>query len=297
MAPDPRTLIDTALLGKLDALELVTTRVFRGRTKGERRSKNRGVSVEFADYRDYARGDDTRHLDWNIYGRLGRLFIKLYQEEEDLAFYVIIDCSESMNFGSPATKFEYARRLAAALGYVALASQDKVGATGFAQRAGTPFRPARGKGQLPRLLRYLAELKTDKGTSLRDACRDFVMQNRQPGIVVLISDFLDEAGYEDALKHFFMREYEVYCLHLLSPEERNPDMGGHLELIDAETGDRQEVTVTGALLEQYRRTLEAWCGDLRDWCTARGMTYLPLSTDTPLEKVLLSHLRLKGLLR
>lgn len=294
---DPRSLIDAKLLGKLDQLELLTHRVFRGRQKGERRSRKKGVSIEFADYRDYSRGDDTRHLDWNIYGRLERLFIKMYQEEEDLAFYVLLDTSESMNFGEPVTKFDYARRLAAALGYIALRNQDKLGGLAFASRGGAAFRPVRGKGQVPKFLNYLAQLEPKDRTSLKGACKDFVLQNKQSGIVVLISDFLDEAGYEDALKHFFARNYEVYCIHVLSREEREPKLGGHLELVDAETGEKQEVTINGALIEQYKQTVEAFCRSIRDWCSSRGMTYIATTPEEPIEQMLLNALRYRGMLR
>lgn len=292
-----KSLLDPALIARLDQLELATNRVFRGRQRGERRSKRKGVSIEFADYRDYSRGDDTRHLDWNIFGRLERLFIKLYQEEEDLAFYLILDTSKSMDFGTPMTKFDYARRLAAALGYIALGNQDKVGVTVFDERAQTGFRPARGKGQLPKFLSHLAGLEPGSGTALVQSCRDFILQNRQSGVVVLITDFLDPAGHEAALKHFLQRNYEVYCVHVLSPEERKPEMGGHLELIDSESGEKQEVTVSGALLDQYLRTLEAYCNGIKTWCTAHGMVYLPVTTDVALEKMILGFLRMKGLVR
>lgn len=297
MATDPTTLLDPALLARLDALELLTHRVFRGGKKGERRSRRKGSSVEFADYRDYVRGDDTRHIDWNLFARLERLFIKLFLEEEDLAFYLLLDTSRSMGFGKPLTKFAYAQRLAAALGYVALKNQDKVGVTAFSARARDIMRPARGKAMLPKFLNHLSTLEVDERTSLASAVRDFVARNTQSGIVVLISDFLDDRGYEDALKHFFVRNYEVYCIHVLSPEERNPELLGHLELIDAETGEPQEISVTEVLLKQYRQTLETFCGGLRDWTVARGMSYLAATTDQPVDAMLLNYLRGKGLLR
>jgi len=296
-ATDPRAILDPKLMAKLDQLEILTRKVFRGRQRGERKSRKKGVSVEFADYRDYVRGDDTRHLDWNIFGRLERLFVKLYQEEEDLAFYVIVDCSKSMDFGTPVTKFEYARQLGAALGYVALGNQDKIGVTPFSARATTPFRPVRGKGQLPKFLNYMSALEPQKETSLAASVRDFVLQNTQSGIVVLVSDFLDDRGFEDALKHFFYRNYDVYVIHVLSKEEKNPEMMGHLELVDSESGEKQEITVNGALLEQYHKTVETWCRSIRDWCSSHDMTYLPTTTDVPLETLLLSYLRSRGLLR
>ncbi|MEO8377495.1 MAG: DUF58 domain-containing protein [Candidatus Sumerlaeota bacterium] len=294
---DPRSLLDSALMARLDALEVLTHRVFRGRQRGERRSRKKGVSVEFADYRNYVRGDDTRFIDWNIFARLEKLFIKLFLEEEDLAFYIIVDTSKSMDFGSPVTKFEYARKLAAALGYVALRNQDKIGVTAFSARGDEIFRPARGKGQLPKLLSALSTLEIGDRTSLRDSLRDFVTRNTQPGIVVLISDFMDENGFEEALKFFFLRNYEVYCIQLLSPEERNPTEVGHLQLIDAETGEPQDVTITDQLLKQYQRTVETYCASVRDWTVGRGMSYLAATTDQPVESMLLSYLRTKGLLR
>jgi len=296
-AADLRQLLEPELIAKLDQLEVITRKVFRGRTKGERRSRKKGQSIEFADYREYVPGDDTRFLDWNVYGRLERLYIKLFLEEEDLAFYVIVDTSASMNFGEPVTKFDYARKLAAALGYVALRNQDKVGITEARERVNSRFRPVRGKGQLPKLMHYLNGLEAAEGTNLVQSCRDFVLQNTQPGIVIVISDFLDEHGYDEALKHFFMRNYDVYCIQVLSPEEKEPKNLGHLELIDAETGERQEITASDALMKQYRKTVEAFCGGLRDWCTARGMNYIATTTDVPVDTMLLSYLRQRGLLQ
>lgn len=297
MPTDPRNLIDPALMARLDALEVLTHRVFRGHQKGERRSRKKGQSVEFADYRDYVRGDDTRFIDWNIFARLERVFVKLFLEEEDLAFYIIVDVSKSMDFGKPVTKFEYAQKLAAALGYVALKNQDKVGVTAFSARARDVLRPARGKGQLPKLLNQVAAMEVAQQTSLTDGVRDFVLRNPQPGIVILITDFLDEQGFEDALKYFFLRNYEVYCIHVLSPEERDPKLAGHLELIDAETGEPQEISVTGMLLKQYQKTLETYCASIRDWTLSRGMSYIATTTDQPIDIMLLNYLRRRGLLR
>lgn len=295
--PALKNLLEPELIAKLDQLEVLTRKVFRGRTKGERKSRKKGQSIEFADYREYVPGDDTRFLDWNVYGRLERLYIKLFLEEEDLAFYVLIDSSESMNFGTPITKFEYARKLAAALTYVGLRNQDKVGISDLKEGVESRFRPVRGKAQINKALSYLEGLSSGSGTNLMESCKNFVHQNKQQGIVILISDFLDERGYEDALKHFFLRSYDVYCIQVLSKEEKDPQTLGHLEFIDAESGERQEVTVSDALLKEYKRNLEAFCGGLRDWCTSHGMVYLPATTDLPVDKLLLSYLRQLGLLR
>jgi uncharacterized protein (DUF58 family) len=296
-ATELKTLLEPELIAKLDQLEVLTRKVFRGRTKGERRSRKKGQSIEFADYREYVPGDDTRFLDWNVFGRLDRLYLKLFLEEEDLAFYVLVDTSESMNFGKPVTKFDFARKLAAALSYVALINQDKVGVVNMKERLESSFRPARGKAQLAKILTYLTTLQPGSGTNLLETCRDFAIQHRQPGVAIVISDFLDERGYEDALKQFFLRGHEVYVIQVLSPEEKDPKEVGHLELVDAETGERQEVTANDMLIKQYKRTVEAFCGGLRDWATSHGMTYLAATTDIPIDELLLSHLRRQGLLR
>ncbi|MCC5875006.1 MAG: DUF58 domain-containing protein [Candidatus Sumerlaeia bacterium] len=293
---DPKSLLDPALMARLDALEVLSHRVFRGRQKGERRSRKKGVSMDFADYRDYVRGDDTRFIDWNIFARLERLFIKLFLEEEDLSFHLIVDTSRSMDFGTPTTKFEYARRLAAALAYIGLRNQDKVGVTAFGRRGNQVVRPARGMAQLPKVLRSLADLDIDEGTSLQESIRDFVVRDTQGGIVVLVSDFMDERGFEDALKQFFHRTYEVYIIHLLSPEERDPSEVGHLELVDSETGERQEITLNDALRKQYRKSLDAYCRSIRDWAVARNMSYMPAVTSEPVDRMLLNYLRRQGLL-
>jgi uncharacterized protein (DUF58 family) len=295
--PDLKSLLEPELLARLDQLEVLTHKIFRGRQKGERRSRKKGQSVEFADYREYVPGDDTRHLDWNVFGRLERLYIKLFLEEEDLAFYVIVDSSKSMDFGTPMTKFAYARKLAAALAYVALRNQDKVGISDAKDRVVSRFRPARGKAQLSKVLSYLLTIEPSDRTNLTQACRDFVLQNKQSGIVVVISDFLDERGYEEALKQFFLRSYDVYAIQVLSPEEKDPKNLGHLELVDSETGERQEITASDMLLKQYRQTVETYCSGLRDWCTSRGMTYLATTTDVAIDTMLLSYLRQRGLLR
>jgi uncharacterized protein (DUF58 family) len=292
---DPADLLDSALMARLDALQVLTHRVFRGGQKGERRSRRKGLSIDFADYRDYVRGDDTRFLDWNIFARLEKLFIKLFMEEEDLAFHILLDRSRSMDFGTPVTKFDFGRRLSAALAYVALLNQDKVGVSAFAGRGSRLIRPMRGKGQLPKILKVLGGLTVEPTTCLEDSIRDFVSMSTQSGVVVVISDFLDPAGVENALKYFYTRPYEVYLVHVLSPEERNPTEVGHLELLDSETGERQEVTLNEALRRQYARTLEGFCRSIREWAVARGMSYIPASSDQSIDAMLLNYLRREGL--
>jgi uncharacterized protein (DUF58 family) len=292
----PDELLDSEFLKKLEALQLTTRRVFAGRMRGERRSHRRGVSIEFADYRNYTRGDDTRFIDWNIYGRLDRLFLKLFIEEQDLYLYLLVDTSKSMAFGEP-NKMHYAKQLAAALGYIGLSSLDKVGVAAFDDEARNFFAPTRGKSQVWRLLRFLNGLQADGQTSLLNVCKGFVVRRPIKGIVVLISDFLDGQGYEEALKWFLRGSYEVYVIQLLAPEEIEPTLRGHLELIDVETLWGVEVSVTDPLLRIYRKTLETFCGGIKSFCTQYGMNYILARTSTPFDRLILDVLRRRGLLK
>jgi len=289
-------LLDADFLKRLETLQLTTRRVFAGRMRGERRSHRRGVSVEFADYRDYVRGDDTRFIDWNIYGRLDRLFLKLFIEEQDLYLYLLVDTSKSMAFGEP-NKMLYAKQLAAALGYIGLSNLDKTGVFAFAEGERDLLAPTRGKSQVWRLLRFLNDLEADGQTSLLNICKGFVVRRPIKGIVVLISDLLDGEGYEEALKWFLRGNYEVYVIHLLAPEEIEPTVRGHLELIDVETQWGVEVSVTDPLLRFYRQTVEAFCGGIKSFCTQYGMNYILARTSTPFDRLILDVLRRRGLLK
>ena len=289
-------LLDPQFLKRLEQLQITTKRVFGGKMRGERRSKRRGVSIEFADYRDYARGDDLRFIDWNIYGRLDRFFLKLFMEEQDLFFYIILDTSKSMEFGDP-TKLLYAKQIAAALAYIGLTHQDKVGITAFANGEKAVMKPTRGRPFVWRMLEFLNGLKAEGETKLATICKNFVMKNRQRGIVVMISDFLDPEGFEDSLKYFLHGNYEVFVIQVLDKQELEPDLQGHFELIDSEFDDRTEISMTPALREQYKRTVEAYCQQLRDYCTRYGMNHLVTSTEVPFDEIILKYMRQSGLLK
>jgi len=179
-------LLDESFIRKLDMLSIVSRKVIVGRIRGEKRSKRRGVSSEFAEHRDYSPGDDTRFIDWNIYGRLNRLFLKLFYEEEDLHVSILIDASRSMDYGSP-NKFDYARRLAAALGYIAAAGLDRVSLRAFSEDVDERLAPFRGKRQVWRMFSFLENLRCSGATSMQDACRRAALQARGKGITIIIS--------------------------------------------------------------------------------------------------------------
>lgn len=289
-------LLTPQLLTQLERMELVSRKIFRGRMKGERRSNRKGQSVEFADFRNYVPGDDLRFIDWNLFARLDRLFLKLFLEEEDLHFYCLIDTSRSMGFGEP-SKLLFAKQLAAALGYIGLCRADRVKIEGLGSSRSNPGPVLRGRGSLWRLLEHIERLEPDRNVSLIDGLKEFALCNSGKGIVVLISDLMEKNGYEAALRFLLAREMDIYVIHVLAPEELNPEIQGDLKLVDCEDGDIAEITVSRPLLDRYQRTLAAFVETAREFCTRRGMSYLMTSTATPVEQIVSGYLRCKGLVR
>lgn len=290
------TLLTPEFLAKLEQLELTARRVLAGRNKGDRLSKRKGTSIEFADHRHYVVGDDLRFLDWNLYARLDRLFIKLFLEEEDLSLHLLIDGSRSMTFGTP-SKLRLAQQMAAALGFIGLINLDRVSIHQLgAGPAGSLLR-LRGRTLLPRLMQFLEGLEPTPTTSLRQGIRDFVLRQPTRGIAVVLSDFLDKAGYQDALRLLAAQRMEVSVVHILAPEEIEPELTGDVKLVDVEDGDSAEVTATRSLLQRYKRNLEAFCHGLHQFCAQRNMLYLFTSSAAPFERLVLSQLRGRGLLR
>lgn len=292
-APEP--LLSPEFLGKLERMELVSRKIFRGRMKGERISRRKGQSVEFADFRNYVAGDDLRLIDWNLYARLDQLFLKLFREEEDLHFDALIDASDSMNFGDP-TKLRVAKQIAGALGYVGLCRADRVRVAALGpdgDRAPT----LRGRGSLPRLLGYLDSLRPGHNVSLHDGVKRFCARGSGPGITLLITDLMDKRGYETAVRMLVGRRMDVFLVHLLSPAETDPPLQGDRRLIDVEDGEAKEITVTPYVLGRYRKTLEAFVEGAKAFSSRRGIVYLAVRSDQPVEDVVTRYLRERGVVR
>lgn len=295
---------DERFLRKIERLSLVVHQRRAGQIKGERRSTLRGASVEFADYRDYVKGDDLRRVDWNIYARLERPFIKLFEEEQDLTVHVLLDASRSMNWGGsgqddPLNKWVYARRTAAALGYMALSSGDRL-RLAVLNEARKGFGPARGKGQILPLLRFLSDQPAAGVTNLNTALRNDALRAStagRAGLVILISDMFSPQGYQDGLSALLSRGHEGILLHILSPEEADPPLSGDLKLVDVESGHIQEVTIDAVMQQLYRRRLTAWQDEIGRWCGQRGVAYVPINTAQPFDELILAHLRSRGLVK
>lgn len=289
-------LLDPDLIKRLEQLEFAVRRLRAGRMKGERLSKRRGTGSEFADYRDYAQGDDPRFIDWNVFGRLDRLFLKLFHEEEDLRLAIHVDASLSMSYGDP-EKLLYAKRLAASLAYIALCNLDQVTIHAGSAGRSEHLRPARGKRHVRRILEFLEPLEAGGGTDLQAGLKEFALRNRAPGMKIVLSDFLDKAGTEGALKWLVRGEDRVVLVQVLSPQEVRPDIVGDLALEDCEDGFLTDVSITSGLLKRYDRTLKGLVAGLRDYARARGMAYHFVQTSTPMERILLQSLRAAGVLR
>ncbi len=288
-------LLTPELLARLERLELVSRKVFRGRMKGERRSRRKGQSVEFADFRNYVPGDDLRLIDWNLYARLDQLFLKLFLEEEDLHFYALVDCSESMNFGDP-TKLRVAKQLAAALGYVGLCRADRVSVAALGPQ-GHSAPVLRGRASLWKMLQYLDSVESGSNVSLYDGVRDFSIRNSGTGIAVLLTDLMDKAGYESALRMLVGRRMDVFVMHVLSPEEVDPPLRGDRKLIDVEDGDETEITINAYVLEKYKQTVQSFIGSIKTFCSRRSIAYIPVRTDTSVETIVTRYLRERGVVR
>ena len=302
----PPPLLTPDLLRRLEQFQLLAARRAKSSAKGERRSRARGQSVEFADYRTYVHGDDFRYLDWNLYGRLERLFLKLYEEERELPVRIFLDASESMTFGEP-RKFDFARQVAAAMGYVALAGFDRVSVIPFPDLADDPevdpaarkmelaargaLRSVRGKRSAMQYFQNLSGLSAGGPANLNEALRRGALQARQAGLAVVLSDFLDPAGYEAGLNALVGRGFQIDLVQILAPDELSPTTFGDLNLVDSETGGHQEVTFGKFRLKAYRQTVQRFMQRLREYSQARGINYFSASSSTDLQELLLKQLR------
>ena len=303
-------LFDETPLHRLEQLTLAAESVRVGVMKGNRRSRKRGTSIEFADYRDYTQGDDLRRLDWNVFARLDRPFIKLTEEEEDLAVHILVDTSDSMNWPrgeetAANNKLVYALRLAGALGSIGLLSGDLVAVTLLDSGGRRAWGPFRGRANNWPLLQFLdanyemlsAAAGAPRGTSLDISLRDYALRARRPGLLFLISDLFSRGDYRAGLSAILARGYEVALLHVLSPDEIAPDLTGDLRLLDVENNETTEITIDPTTLEGYTEALENWRREIDAFCAPRGVHYAPIDTATPWDTVIWQMLRQQGVVR
>jgi len=299
--PAAPLLFDSAFLAKLEQLHLLTRKLFRGNHRAERRSRQTGSSIEFADYRSYTSGDDLRSIDWNVYARLDRLFVKLFEQEQDLDVHFLIDASASMRWSAnqPSTlnnqlftKLDQSRRIAAALSYVALANLDRINIAWFSGVLGRDLGLSRGKSQFHKALDFLrAAPESDISTGLLPSLRAFAQRMKRRGLVFVISDFFDPAGYEEALSLLRYHQFDVHVVQVVDPAELRPGVSGDLRLTECESGETFEVTATPALLARYHAGIDAFLRGLEEFCARRGVGYARATADVAFEDLVLGVLR------
>lgn len=318
--PQPTRLEDLLppeLAARLDRLDVLSRKVFAGKLPGERRSKRRGQSVEFDDYRQYTPGDDLRHVDWNVFARLDRFFVKLFREDEDLVVHLAVDLSPSMQGGAVPgssagsdrpvpSKALFAKRLAMTLGYLALVNQNRVVVEIFGDSQPRRLAPIRGRRQTDRLAAFLlAEPDRPEDPTRHQQAEPFDASMRRlanarkgNGLAVVLSDFLAQDDLEPGLNYLHAgQSFDAACLQILSPGELDPEtemprgLRGDVRLTDAESAKAAEVTVGRALLDRYHKRLHAHLDRVAELCRIRGFRHAVLNTQTPIEDVVLDALR------
>jgi uncharacterized protein (DUF58 family) len=288
-------LFEPAFLAKLDRLALITKRAVAGELQGERRSPKHGASVEFADFKPYVAGDDFRQIDWNLYARMERFFLKLFVAEEELTIHLLVDRSRSMDWGEP-NKLWYAKRAAGAMGYIALSNLDRVALTAFGQDHELALPPQRSRRGVATLFNFLTDLQPGAATNFAAVCKRYAQTARNPGPLLLCSDLLD-AEWQAGLQSLLSRRFEITLLHVLAPQEITPQLDGDLRLVDVEGGPPVDLTADVDLLQRYEQQLAGWRAEVSDFCNGRGIAYVPIDTATPLEDVLFNLLRRRGIVR
>ncbi len=291
-------LFDEQFLRRLEYLYLVSKKVISGRQRAERRSKKVGSGLEFADHRDYSPGDDFRYLDWTVYARMEKMLVRLHEEEEDLMIYLLVDCSRSMSLGIGDTpKFEHAARLTAALAYIGLANLDRVCIVPFSSKVMGRMPPTRGKNQIFKVFNFIEGIEPGGVTNMADSLRAFVHQNKRRGMAVVLSDFYDPNGYEDAINYLRYNNFEPFVIHLHDENEMKPSLRGDLSIVDCETGQVREITITPAILKKYEKLHGEFCDRLEKYCSARHVSYFRTPIQVPYDEIVLRIFRAGGFLK
>ncbi len=287
-------IFEAGFLARLERLRLRTRRIFSGALRAERRSRRTGSSLEFADYRNYTPGDDPRRIDWSIYGRIERLMLKLYEEEDDLDVAVLTDCSGSMQRSG---KLTHARRISASLAYLALQALDRVTVGFFDESLRATSRRFRGRSAIHEVMGFLSGApETAGGTNLAGSLGSFARKRRR-GLVIVVSDCLDPAGCERGLSTLTGRHFALHVAHLLAPEDCDPGELGDYILHDCEGAGTLPVTLTPALAAAYRDEVTRFKSSLRTWCSRHDAGYSGLSTEDAVEDIVLRLFRRDRLVR
>ncbi len=291
----PASYLNPTTLRKLERYSLSSRKRVSNFAKGQRRSAQKGSSINFVDYRQYVPGDDVSQLDWNVYGRLDNLVVKLFEDEQTVAIHLLVDNSKSMDWGEP-NKLRMAGQLAASLGYVALSNFDKLTCTTFSDVTTGAFGPAANPREAYALFNFLDRVRGAGETDFNAVLKKYALQNRQPGIAIVISDLLSRQGFEEGLKHLMERRYEVVLLHVLAPTEVHPAIGGDMKLVDSETGNVVDITLNQRAVGLYRERYQRWTASIEKFTAKHGIVYERVESSMDLEGLLFGTFRRRGLL-
>lgn len=290
---------DSAFLQRLEYLNVVAKKIMSGLMRADRQSIRKGISAEFADHRPYVAGDDIRHVDWHLFGRLEELFLKLYREEENLHLSVLVDASGSMEHGDGGphglNKLSYALQVAASLAYIGMSNMDSVNVVPFGTRLGEGRWRLKGRGKIHGLFDFLRGISGSGETDLATALKEFVARERRRGVVIVISDFFDLDGFKQGLKMLRFPKHDIYVIQVVDPTEQSPTLRGDLRLLDSETGGFKEINVTDTMRERYRTAFEELLLGVEQFCIRNEMGYARAPTDVPFDELVLMILRRGGL--
>ncbi len=296
MASKNDTFLDDDFLKKLEKIKIITKKGFRSPDMGGHRSVQSGEGIEFLDYRKYQAGDDLRYVDWSVYGRMDKLFIKLFHAEENQSIHILMDVSRSMDWGEP-SKAVCAKKIAAAVGYIGLSNFDKVGLTSFAHKILDVRSPSRGKRKYPELLHFLLSQSLSHGTDVNGSLSEYASISKSTGIVLVISDFFDPKGYEEGLKALTYRNFDIHAVQVLDHQELFWSKTGNISLRETETGEKKSTFIDRALLDLYHQRVSKYISDLESFCSTYNIHYYLHDTRIPFEDFLLDYLTRGALLR
>jgi len=276
-------LFDGEFLKKLQNLVLTSRIVVSGGAEGNRKSRSKGSSVEFSDYREYAPGDDFRRIDWNAYGRFDKLFLKLFTEEREAVVNIFLDTSKSMDWGEP-NKSIASRRLAAALGFISLSNYDRLTIASISNRPENIRMSLKGKNSFKDVLRFLENVSYESPTDIFAALKGLNI-NAARGISILISDLFTPGIVKEIIDYLQYRKQDVYICHILAPQEIEPEVGASVRLVDAETGEVMDVTAGPQLLKTFKKVFAGFVSGSEETCFRRGVRYVRVDTSIPVEEM------------
>ena len=296
MTNNLESFLDDAFLKKLEKLKLITSKSGRSPQRGEHRSWQSGEGFEFLDYRKYHLGDDLRYVDWSVYGRLDKLFIKLFHAEKGQTAHILLDTSLSMEAGNP-SKDITAKKLAAALSYICLSNLDKTGLMAFNDKIVEVKSPARGKKQFPEVLKFLLSQKPSAQTDVNGCLAEYASICKNPGIAIIISDLFDSKGYQEGLKVLAYRNFDINLIQVMDHEELFWSKTGNLLLHETETGEKKVTIVDKYLLELYQKKINAFVFNIKSYCGHYGINYFLCNTSILFEDLLTDYLSRGALFR